>query len=79
MRGESILRALHRTLLGSGDLFSAFDVVRMLEQYLGNEIFREGVRDYLRTHRFANADTGDLWSALGRGIRACLRSAVANA
>jgi puromycin-sensitive aminopeptidase len=41
-------------------------VLRMLEQYLGNEIFREGVRDYLRTHTFANADTGDLWSALGR-------------
>jgi puromycin-sensitive aminopeptidase len=44
-------------------------VLRMLEQYLGNEIFREGVRDYLRTHRFANADTGDLWSALGRASR----------
>jgi puromycin-sensitive aminopeptidase len=44
-------------------------VLRMLEQYLGSEIFREGVRDYLRTHRFANADTGDLWAALGRASR----------
>src|SRR5262249_33477012 len=41
-------------------------VLRMLEQYLGADVFREGVRDYLRTHRFSNADTGDLWSALGR-------------
>src|SRR5438128_9653151 len=41
-------------------------VLRMLEQYLGAVTFREGVRDYLRTHRFANADTGDLWAALGR-------------
>jgi puromycin-sensitive aminopeptidase len=41
-------------------------VLRMLEQYLGPETFREGVRDYLRTHRFGNADTGDLWAALGR-------------
>ena len=41
-------------------------VLRMLEQYLGSVVFREGVRDYLRTHRFANADTGDLWAALGR-------------
>jgi puromycin-sensitive aminopeptidase len=41
-------------------------VLRMLEQYLGAGVFREGVRDYLRTHRLANADTGDLWSALGR-------------
>jgi puromycin-sensitive aminopeptidase len=41
-------------------------VLRMLEQYLGPEIFRTGVRDYLETHKFANADTGDLWAALGR-------------
>jgi puromycin-sensitive aminopeptidase len=41
-------------------------VLRMLEQYLGAEVFRAGVRDYLETHRFGNADTGDLWAALGR-------------
>ena len=41
-------------------------VLRMLEQYLGAHVFRQGVRDYLRTHRFGNADTGDLWSALGQ-------------
>ena len=40
-------------------------VLRMLEQYLGPEIFREGVRDYLRTHAYGNADTNDLWAALG--------------
>src|SRR5213083_3066285 len=44
-------------------------VLRMLEQHLGATVFREGVRDYLRTHRFANADTGDLWAALGRAAR----------
>jgi puromycin-sensitive aminopeptidase len=44
-------------------------VLRMLEQYLGPEVFRDGVRDYLRTHTFANADTGDLWAALGRASR----------
>ncbi|HEV8584110.1 MAG TPA: M1 family metallopeptidase [Methylomirabilota bacterium] len=44
-------------------------VLRMLEQYLGGEVFREGVRDYLRAHAFANADTGDLWAALGRAAR----------
>jgi puromycin-sensitive aminopeptidase len=41
-------------------------VLRMLEQYLDPTVFRDGVRDYLRTHRFGNADTGDLWAALGR-------------
>jgi puromycin-sensitive aminopeptidase len=44
-------------------------VLRMLEQYLGAVVFREGVRDYLRTHRFGNADTGDLWAALGRSAQ----------
>jgi puromycin-sensitive aminopeptidase len=40
-------------------------VLRMLEQYLGADVFREGVRGYLRAHAYANADTGDLWAALG--------------
>jgi puromycin-sensitive aminopeptidase len=39
-------------------------VVRMLEQYLGEESFREGIRHYISTHAFANADTTDLWDAL---------------
>ncbi|HUK64106.1 MAG TPA: M1 family metallopeptidase, partial [Dongiaceae bacterium] len=41
-------------------------VLRMLEQYLGPETFRAGVHGYLTAHRFGNADTGDLWAALGR-------------
>jgi puromycin-sensitive aminopeptidase len=41
-------------------------VLRMLEQYLGPEVFRAGVRDYLRAHTYDNADTVDLWRALGR-------------
>jgi puromycin-sensitive aminopeptidase len=44
-------------------------VLRMLEQYLGAGVFREGVRDYLRAHKYDNADTGDLWAALGRAAR----------
>jgi puromycin-sensitive aminopeptidase len=44
-------------------------VLRMLEQYLGPVVFREGVREYLRAHKFANADTGDLWAALGRSAQ----------
>ncbi len=39
-------------------------VVRMLEQYLGAEPFRDGVRHYLRTHAYDNTETRDLWSAL---------------
>ena len=41
-------------------------VLRMLEQHLGPLVFRDGVREYLRAHAHGNADTHDLWSALGR-------------
>ena len=39
-------------------------VLRMLEQYLGEERFRDGVRHYLRAHSFANAETTDLWDSI---------------
>jgi puromycin-sensitive aminopeptidase len=40
-------------------------VLRMLEQYLGSSAFRDGVRRYLGAHQFGNAETSDLWRALG--------------
>ncbi len=39
-------------------------VVRMLERYLGPEVFRAGVRVYIRRHRESNAVAADLWQAL---------------
>jgi len=45
-------------------------VLRMLEQYLGPDVFRDGVRGYLREHAYGNADTGDLWAALGQAAGA---------
>jgi puromycin-sensitive aminopeptidase len=39
-------------------------VLRMLEQYLGADAFREGIRLYLRRHAYGNAETTDLWDAL---------------
>ena len=44
-------------------------VLRMLEQYIGPDIFRDGVREYLRVHAYDNADTGDLWTALGHAAK----------
>ena len=41
-------------------------VLRMLEQYLGPDVFRAGVRHYLDRHAFGNTQTGDLWLALGQ-------------
>ena len=39
-------------------------LLRMLEQYLGADRFREGVSHYLNTHAYANTDTSDLWDAI---------------
>ena len=39
-------------------------VLRMLEQFLGEDGFREGIRAYLDAHRFGNTETGDLWDAI---------------
>jgi aminopeptidase N len=39
-------------------------VVRMLEQYLGAERFRDGIRRYMARHQYGNTETSDLWDAL---------------
>ncbi len=39
-------------------------VVRMLEQYLGEDRFRAGINRYMREHQLANAETTDLWDAI---------------
>jgi puromycin-sensitive aminopeptidase len=39
-------------------------ILRMIESYLGEEKFREGIRLYMRRHREANATADDLWGAL---------------
>jgi puromycin-sensitive aminopeptidase len=44
-------------------------VLRMLEQYLGPDVFRDGVREYLSRHAYGNTETGDLWRALGHVAR----------
>lgn len=44
-------------------------VLRMLEQHIGPVVFRDGVRQYLRAHAYGNADTKDLWTALGTVAR----------
>jgi puromycin-sensitive aminopeptidase len=39
-------------------------VVRMLEQYLGEERFRDGIRKYMTDHAYGNTETTDLWDAI---------------
>ena len=44
-------------------------LLRMLEQYLGAERFRDGVSHYLRTHAYGNTETNDLWDAIEETTR----------
>ena len=38
--------------------------LRMLESFLGDDVFREGIRDYMAAHAYLNTTTADLWNAL---------------
>jgi puromycin-sensitive aminopeptidase len=39
-------------------------VLRMLEQYLGADEFRQGIAAYIKTHSYGNTETTDLWDAI---------------
>ncbi|HEY2815131.1 MAG TPA: M1 family metallopeptidase [Acidimicrobiales bacterium] len=39
-------------------------VLLMLEQYLGEDVFRDGIRHYLGLHQYANTETTDLWDSI---------------
>ncbi len=39
-------------------------LLRMLEGYVGEETFRDGLRVYMQKHQYGNADANDLWAAL---------------
>jgi puromycin-sensitive aminopeptidase len=66
-------RAIEYEVVSPADMRGMFDVLtyekggsvlRMLEQYLGADTFRDGIRLYLRRHAYANTVTTDLWDAL---------------
>ncbi len=39
-------------------------IIRMLESFLGENVFRDGIRKYIATHKYSNTTTADLWQAL---------------
>ncbi len=44
-------------------------VLMMLENFVGQEVFRKGLHNYLKKHEFSNATTEDLWNSLGAASR----------
>ncbi len=53
-------------------------LLRMLEAYLGEETFRDGLRAYLTAHAWGNATSGDLLSALEAGSGKPVRAIAAS-
>ena len=39
-------------------------LLRMLEAYIGEDVFRQGIRTYIKTRAYSNAAAADLWNAL---------------
>ena len=85
--GLSSTRAIEFEVVSPDDTQAMFDVLtyekgasvlRMLEQYLGAEVFRAGMRHYVARHQYANARTTDLWNALeevsGQPVREMMNS-----
>jgi tricorn protease interacting factor F2/3 len=60
-RPEEISQIFDEISYGKGST-----VLGMVEAYLGENRFRDGVTDYLERFRYGNARTEDLWDSLGR-------------
>ena len=70
LKSSHPIRAEIRNAEEAGESFDAITyekggaILRMIEGYLGEEKFRDGIRLYMRRHREANATADDLWGAL---------------
>jgi puromycin-sensitive aminopeptidase len=71
--GLHTTRAIEFEVVSPDDVRGMFDVLtyekggsvlRMLQLYLGEDVYREGIRRYLKKHSYANTVTTDLWDAL---------------
>ena len=68
-------RPIHQAAETPGQIQELFDgiaygkaasVLRMVEAYLGPEVFRAGTNEYLKEHSYGNATAEDFWGALTR-------------
>lgn len=44
-------------------------ILRMLELYIGEDVFRKGCAIYMARHAYANTETADLWRALDQAVK----------
>ena len=75
MQGDarSTTHPIQQRIATEAEANSAFDDItykkgqsflRMLESFLGEDIFRDGIRRYIEAHKYSNTTTADLWNAL---------------
>jgi aminopeptidase N len=75
MEGDarSTTHPIQQPIATEAEASSAFDDItyrkgqsflRMLESFLGEDVFRDGIRRYMAAHKLSNATTADLWNAL---------------
>ena len=75
MEGDarSTTHPIQQPISNEAEANSAFDDItyrkgqsflRMLESFLGERIFRDGIRRYIAAHKYSNSTTADLWKAL---------------
>jgi len=65
-------RPIHQPANTPAQILESFDeiayqkastVLHMVEAYLGPDVFREGVNEYLKQHAYGNATSADFWNA----------------
>jgi aminopeptidase N len=70
---RSTAHPIQMQIADESQVMTAFDSIsyqkgeaflRMLEVYLGEDAFRDGMRRYMKTHAYSSATTADLWAAL---------------
>src|SRR5437899_2729808 len=75
MEGDarSTTHAIQQPIANEAEANSAFDDITyrkgqafllMLESFLGENAFRDGIRRYMAAHKYSNSTTADLWNAL---------------
>jgi aminopeptidase N len=73
MDARSTTHSIQQPIATEAEANSAFDeityqkgqsIIRMLESFLGENVFRDGIRKYIAAHKYSNATTADLWEAL---------------
>ena len=75
MEGDarSTTHPIQQPVATEAEASSAFDDItykkgqsflRMLESFLGEDVFRSGIQRYIAAHKYSNTTTADLWNAL---------------